>query len=232
MGSPQCLDLWIKVVITNGWCDNINGIYHCPATAVYHLYYRVHSQLLFLEACEKTHHAAVRLLHVASSFFFFASFPSHQLRGGLNKRCGAGNAVQWQHQVFIALCSVQVTVIISRWQWQSPIWTRWWFKGHTCIATGVKGARRRVEKARIKVEECKSTGALESGEEACSLHGRMKPQKEKPHVKAAWKQKKVQVKLGSAWCTERVCCCETASFLLRTFALHATLALKACARSV
>lgn len=92
----------------------------------------------------------------------------HQLLSGLNKRCGAA-ARHWKRQVFIALCNVQVTVIISRWQWQSPMCTRWWYKALCMYSCGELRSKRGVEKTKMKSKEG------ESQDKACALCGSIKP---------------------------------------------------------
>lgn len=64
---------------------------------------------------------------------------------------------------------------------------------------GEGGQEKRIEKAKIKVEECKSKGTLGNMLPVC----RDNTTKRKPHFEAAWKQKNLQVTLGSVWRTER-----------------------------
>lgn len=110
MGNLQCLDLWIKAVITKWWCGNISGKpppppphlvrYTCPYVV------QIRSQLYSwqqlrvyrytLRCCSwrfvKRHIILQSSPCMLPCLFFFLSFSAsslpHQLWGGLNRRCG------------------------------------------------------------------------------------------------------------------------------------------------
>lgn len=89
VGNSLCIDLNIIAVMTNRGCGKVSVAVN--PDMVWSLTQVQSFHLVLLEICEKAYHTAVNPLCVALSLSTLYLLPalSHQLWGGLNKRCGA-----------------------------------------------------------------------------------------------------------------------------------------------